>query len=229
MSKTANILEIFSSIQGEGPHVGERQIFIRFNNCNLDCNFCDVPRDIKSVNLDIKKIISKIKSLDNGAKHKTISLTGGEPLLQVGFLKELLPKLKRQKYRIYLETNATLPEELKKILKFVDIISADIKLPSVTKEKPHWGKHASFVRIARNKEVFIKTVVSDRLRMADFKKAVSLLRKIGPEIPFIIQPAMNGEMAQISTKRLFKLQSYALRFLKTSSIIPQVHKILGVR
>ena len=150
-----------------------------------------MPRDIKSVNLDIKKIISKIKSLDNGAKHKTISLTGGEPLLQVGFLKELLPELKRQKYRIYLETNATLPEELKKILKFVDIISADIKLPSVTREKPHWGKHASFVRIARNKEVFIKTVVSDRLRMADFKKAVSLLRKIGPEIPFIIQPAMN--------------------------------------
>ncbi len=227
--QTADILEIFSSIQGEGPRVGERQIFIRFNNCNLNCNYCDVPRNIKPANLSVKEIISKIRRLNNGAGHKTVSLTGGEPLLQVEFLKKLLPELKRQKYRIYLETNATLPEGLKKILKFVDIISADMKLPSVTKEKPHWSKHANFIRIAHNKDIFIKTVVSRKLKMDDFKKAVSLLKKINPKTPFIIQPAMNGKKMQISTKRLFKLQSYALGSLKTSLIIPQMHKILGLR
>ena len=35
------INEIFSSIQGEGPVVGYKQLFIRFCGCNLNCNYCD--------------------------------------------------------------------------------------------------------------------------------------------------------------------------------------------
>ena len=72
-------------------------------------------------------------------------------------------------------------------------------------------------------------IVELQLDIKDFKKAVSLLRNIDPEMPLIIQPVMNGETAQISTERLFKLQNYASRFLKTTLIIPQVHKILGVK
>lgn len=227
--RNADILEIFSSIQGEGPHVGERQIFIRFSNCNLSCSYCDVPKNIKSVKLDVKEIISKVKELNNGINIKTISITGGEPLLQVEFLKELLPELKRQKFKIYLETNAILPNELKKILKYTDIISADIKLPSVTRERPCWRKHLDFIKIAHKKDIFIKTIVSERLKIDDFKKAVFLLKEIDSKIPFIIQPAMNGETTHIDVEKLHSLQYYALRFLKNVFIIPQVHKLLGVR
>ena len=35
------IKEIFTSVQGEGPYVGYKQLFIRFCNCNLKCNYCD--------------------------------------------------------------------------------------------------------------------------------------------------------------------------------------------
>ena len=33
--------EIFSSIQGEGPYVGERHLFVRFCGCHRSCIFCD--------------------------------------------------------------------------------------------------------------------------------------------------------------------------------------------
>ena len=33
--------EIFSSIQGEGPYVGERHLFVRFSGCHRKCVFCD--------------------------------------------------------------------------------------------------------------------------------------------------------------------------------------------
>ena len=39
----AHLVEIFASVQGEGPWVGERQLFVRFLGCNLDCVYCDAP------------------------------------------------------------------------------------------------------------------------------------------------------------------------------------------
>ena len=40
---TAPIVELFSSLQGEGLLVGERQVFVRFAGCNLECAYCDTP------------------------------------------------------------------------------------------------------------------------------------------------------------------------------------------
>ena len=44
----APIIEVFSSIQGEGLLIGRRQIFVRFAGCNLNCNYCDTPESRKS-------------------------------------------------------------------------------------------------------------------------------------------------------------------------------------
>ena len=42
MSTTeAHLFEVFSSIQGEGLYIGDRQIFVRFLMCNLSCAYCD--------------------------------------------------------------------------------------------------------------------------------------------------------------------------------------------
>ena len=43
-----SIREIFSSIQGEGTHIGEKHVFVRFCKCNLKCDFCDTDFEIKN-------------------------------------------------------------------------------------------------------------------------------------------------------------------------------------
>lgn len=37
------VSEIFSTIQGEGPHVGRSSVFLRLGICNLSCVWCDTP------------------------------------------------------------------------------------------------------------------------------------------------------------------------------------------
>ena len=41
MPAKANVYEVFDSIQGEGPYVGTRQVFVRFQGCPLTCVYCD--------------------------------------------------------------------------------------------------------------------------------------------------------------------------------------------
>ena len=40
---SAPVQEVFSSIQGEGIHIGQRQVFVRFAHCHLKCAYCDTP------------------------------------------------------------------------------------------------------------------------------------------------------------------------------------------
>ncbi|MBM3253570.1 MAG: 7-carboxy-7-deazaguanine synthase QueE [Candidatus Omnitrophica bacterium] len=227
----AHILEIFSSIQGEGPYVGIKQIFIRFRGCNLRCSFCDTDSFGKSEGFSVDEILGKLSTLkkENPNIH-FISLTGGEPLLHSRFLGKLLPKLKKMNFKIFLETNGTLPEKLMEIINFVDIISMDIKLPSTTGKTPFWGEHKRFLKIALKKEVYIKTLISSTTKEEEFLRSVNLVRDIDKDIPFVIQPvsAKNGIKPPLAEK-LLKFQTLASRNLKEVRIIPQIHKILGVK
>ena len=126
----AELIEVFSSIQGEGVLVGFRQIFLRMAHCNLSCAYCDTPfapqktcrvetrpgsetfDDVASpVPLDVLlQTVSNWMDLLPGAHH-SLSITGGEPLVQDDVLAEWLPAL-RQLLPIYLETNGTMPVAL---------------------------------------------------------------------------------------------------------------------
>jgi 7-cyano-7-deazaguanine synthase len=229
----ATITEVFSSIQGEGTFAGVRQIFVRFKKCNMKCDFCDTPNKETGEIFSPAQLVRQIRSLDkkNGVHH-SVSLTGGEPLMYTEFLKKLLPSLKEAGFKIYLETNGTLPDKLRQIIGLVDIVAMDFKLPSATKDEAYWEEHLEFLKIASTKKVLVKAVVSADTEKSDIEQAIILIKKVDVKIPFIIQPATVVKTTDkvIPENKLREFFNTALKNdIKNSRIIPQTHKILGVK
>lgn len=225
------ITEVFLSIQGEGLYVGQPQIFIRFAKCNLDCDFCDTKIK-KGRDYDVFGLLERVESLNNSGGAETVSITGGEPLLYADFLKSALPEFKKRNFKIYLETNATLPGGLEKILDLVDIVAMDMKLPSAQKaKKAFWGRHRDFLSIAKAKDVFVKVVVTDRTTKEEIKKAVEIIDDIRPGTPLVLQPVTPAKRVRkkVPLEKILEFQRLAGTILHDVRVIPQTHKILGIR
>lgn len=227
----AKVLEIFRSIQGEAKYLGAAQVFVRFFECNMHCVWCDTPGSIGDTTREYKEYSSEqlldiIRPMYEGCH--SVSITGGEPLVQTEFLKEFLPKLRHEGMKIFLETNGVMPIELREIIDLVDIVSMDLKLPSSTKERAYWKEHEEFLRIARVKETFTKTVISMDTNDDEVYQAVSLVAKIDPSILFILQPNFLDMKSGVIPK-CQEYHSYAKKFLDDVRIIPQTHKYMKLR
>lgn len=220
------VKEIFESIQGEGPYIGYKQIFIRFCNCNLKCNYCDTEfaADENFMEFCPQNLADYIKKFNLKTIH-SISLTGGEPLLSVDFLKEFLPLTGGVK--IYLETNATLSEKLKEIINFVDIIAADIKLESATGIKDSFKMHDKFFEAAKQKECFAKIVFNDKITDEEIKECCVLAEKYNLEL--VLQPVMIDDKMSVDSVFAEKILDKFLKMHSATRLIPQVHKFLNVR
>ncbi len=224
----AKISEIFLSIQGEGLYLGVPQIFIRFYGCNLSCSFCDTgPKLYKT--FDRNALMSKI--LDYKEPYHSITLTGGEPLLQTDFIKDFLYEYKRvYKKPIYLETNGTLHIELSKVIKYVDIVAMDFKLSSSTKGADFWVEHMKFLKIAKEKKIFIKMVVSNNTDSRDIRKGMEIISKVDCNIPVVLQPVTSDSANEkISDTNLSKFREILRKTNNHVQVIPQVHKMIGVK
>jgi organic radical activating enzyme len=99
------ISEVFESVQGEGLYFGEKQIFVRFFGCNLSCKFCDTKLN-RFLEYEPQELFEELKLYQD--VYHSISFTGGEPLLQKDFLKQVLQLTQKEGYKNYLETNGTL-------------------------------------------------------------------------------------------------------------------------
>ncbi len=217
------IKEIFASIQGEGPYVGYKQLFVRFCNCNLKCNYCDTEFSSNSDYLEFDPC-SLAEEINKYTDVHSVSLTGGEPLLSVEFLKELLPRINK---KIYLETNATLPDKFLEIKPFVDIVSADIKLESATGIKDSYKFHDKFFDKCRGKETFAKIVFNDKISEDEINICCELGKKYCIEL--ILQPEMNEEVMTVTSDFCAHILDEFLKNYENVRLIPQVHKFLDVR
>ncbi len=247
-SKSAQLIELFSSVQGEGLLVGLRQVFIRLYGCNLSCGYCDTEtgteplfckmektpgrRDVTEVEnpVALEHVVSILEKWGRGwpGIHHSISITGGEPLLHSDVLEEWLPEL-RKILPIYLETNGVLHEELSGLINMLDHIGMDIKLPSTSGCTDLWGDHRSFLQIAAEKDVFVKIVISDATEAWEIERACMTVAAVNRNIPVILQPVTlkTGKIG-VSPLRVLELQEIACQMLAKVLIIPQTHKFMDL-
>ncbi len=240
----ADLVEVMSSIQGEGLYVGTRQVFMRFLGCNLRCPYCDTPASFTEVrecriektpgkrdfvtlpNPMQPEMAASILKFYDLHRHHSVSLTGGEPLLRVDFLLELIPLIRAQgAQRIFLETNGTLPGNLERLIDELDIVSMDIKLTGDT----DWDAHTEFLQVAKRKEVYVKTVILAETTNADFQQTVDLIAAVDRNVPLVLQPVTPyGSIRRgPAPVRLIELQDMATQQLADVRVIPQTHKIMG--
>jgi organic radical activating enzyme len=226
---TGHIKEIFTSIQGEGIKVGQRQAFVRFLGCNLSCSYCDTPGSQKMAGpllyegkeyqnpVNVEFILERI---DAG----TVSISGGEPLLQSDFAQELCRALKEADKKVYLDTNGTLPDGLSQVIDLVDVVALDFKIPTATGRPAFWAQHEWMLDIAVKKEVFVKIVINDQFLPQELVKVCQIIQRVNKKIPLVIQPVFGKVLPN-----LLDIQKRALDYLTDVRIIPQVHKYLKLK
>ncbi len=193
------LVEIFTSRQGEGAQVGREAIFIRFAHCNLNCPFCDTDKS-PHFSLDLKTLLSRIPT-----QPRSVIITGGEPTLQN--IKPLVENLKKRNYFTILETNGT--NDLSELRKFFNYITIS---PKINGSLNH-NTIADEVRVPVDDSTTVRILNYYMSSIRAYRYYLSPIEKNGK---FMILEAMSL-LAQVN-ERMIKWQ-----------LSLQTHKLAGIK
>lgn len=108
------VSEIFGpTIQGEGPSIGRRTLFLRLGICNLKCQWCDTAYTWDWKNYDYRQELRRmtarevLEGLLALGPADMLVVSGGEPLLQSRKLATVLHTVKLWDWRVEIETAGT--------------------------------------------------------------------------------------------------------------------------
>jgi 7-carboxy-7-deazaguanine synthase len=243
----APLYEVFSSVQGEATRVGERHLFVRVAGCDLECRFCDTPasrrvpeacrvhfpggREEREPNpVPAERLLDAVRRLDAAAgPHHAVSLTGGEPLLFVDYLRPLAETWRAAGLPVLLETGGHRPGDLARMLDAVDCVMADVKIASSSGHETDEETARAFLRLASRRECAVKVVVSQRTNAAEVERCARIVSKAAPAAPLVLQPVSGSRFDPPSGEQLLALQRAAMRYHRAVRIIPQVHRSLHLR
>lgn len=186
-------IESFGTVDGPGIR------FVLFlQGCHLKCKYCHNRDtwDIKGGNYaSLDDIFNKIMRYKNYIHpNGGVTVTGGEPLLQVNFLIELFTKLKKEGIHTCIDTSGmvSLTDDIKKLLSLTDLVLLDIKHIDDEKCKDLVGfsnkLELAFARYLsdNNIPVWIRQVLipgytddeKDLIKLRDFLSTLNNVKKI---------------------------------------------------
>lgn len=186
-------IESFGTVDGPGIR------FVLFlQGCHLQCKYCH-NRDTWDMNggeyKSLDDIFEKIMKYKNYIyPNGGVTVTGGEPLLQVKFLIELFEKLKKENIHTCVDTSGmvALTDDIKKLLSLTDLVLLDIKHIDSEKCKNLVGfnneRELAFARYLsdNNIHMWIRQVLvpgytddeQDLLKLKDFISSLNTVDKV---------------------------------------------------
>ena len=183
--------ESFGTVDGPGI-----RYVIFLQGCHLRCKYChnrdtwDIKggsyKSLDEIFDQIKRYKPYFKSSNGG-----VTVTGGEPLLQVKFLIELFRNLKKAGIHTCIDTSGmvNLTEDVKKLLKLTDLVLLDIKHINSEKCKELTGhdnkKELEFARyLSQNgipmwiRQVIVPGITDDEKDIITLKEFVRKLKTV---------------------------------------------------
>lgn len=212
MAARAAAVEIFSSLQGEGRHVGEAMVFLRLATCPLRCTYCDTTESyVAPKSLRVERggtdreapnplgVTGALQLLEESAaasrfgRPRWLSLTGGEPLVYPDFCAELGAAFAAGGGRVLLETAACDAAALASCIDAIDHLSADAKLPGTLHgggEEEVLREAAACVALAREagKTIDLKLVLTPRVDPGGLAELLAPFAGEGGDLRVFLQP-----------------------------------------
>lgn len=159
--------ETFTTVDGPGIR------FILFlSNCPLRCKYCHNPDTwaCKGKEYSVDDIVNEILKYKNYYKNGGVTISGGEPLLQIDFVIEIFKKLKKYNMHTAIDTsgstfNENQIEKFDELNKYTDLYLLDIKEIDEKKHIELTGKsNKNILEFAQylsknNKKVWIRHVI----------------------------------------------------------------------
>lgn len=164
MKSSIDSIETFGLVDGPGIRT-----VIFFRGCHLRCLYCHNPEMWKMgpSNYTVEELLNKVRRNKPYFKRNNggVTLSGGEPLLQVDFLLEFCKKLKEEKIHIALDTAGVGTGKYKEILELVDLVIFDVKYATtegyltLTKQKQTESERFLNALNESGKPVWIRQVI----------------------------------------------------------------------
>jgi len=112
---TLKVSEIFGpTFQGEGNTTGQYCSFLRLSGCNLKCSWCDTKYAAQGEFIEIREVLDRLFAM----LPRRVVISGGEPLLQQGYLQPVVDGLREAGILVDIETNGTIIPTLKKVCQY---------------------------------------------------------------------------------------------------------------
>lgn len=244
---TGNISEVFASIQGEGPHIGTMQLFIRLAGCTLNCKRCELKeyqqiqehfsirpwpglRNIRMTNpVTADKLFHKLENLYELDDFYCISILGGEPLEQTAFLAEFIPMLTKRNIMVFVETSGLLPAEFEQLFELADLWCVDLKISRA------WGfngklrrKHERILAAAKPENTYFRILLDSN---DDPESIISQLKGLKTsQYELVLQPFAYApsHVNDWDTSTILEWINLFKPYFRQVRWIPQVHKLLRI-
>ena len=188
---------------------------------------------------------------------RTVSVTGGEPLLWPEFVLALAPMIGAR--RLHLETAGAHPRTLARVLEACDHVSLDLKCdldldPPVEIDprraagraaddasadgtweraptsREEWRRaRTACLRLVAGRDACAKIVVSGERRAADFAALLDEVEEHAPATPVFVQPATAAGGVRAPARELVAaVCEMALDRELVVRMLPQMHRLVGI-